>query len=109
MSLGEPAATVTIVGAGASGTLTAVQLLTRATHSGAALRVVLVDRTDRFGRGVAYGTTDLRHRLNVPARKMSALPGQPDHLLTWLWSTGQPADPMAFLPRTVYGDYLCDV
>jgi uncharacterized NAD(P)/FAD-binding protein YdhS len=32
----------------------------------------LIDRSKTFGRGVAYGTTDPKHLLNVPADQMGA-------------------------------------
>ena len=57
-----------VVGAGAAGTLTALHL----TRGRAAVRrrseIVLVDPADRWARGVAFGTTDERHLLNVPSR-----------------------------------------
>ena len=43
--------TIAVIGAGASGTLLASHLL----RAGGA-RVVLIERGDRVGRGVAYGT-----------------------------------------------------
>ena len=93
---------VVIVGGGASGTLTAVAL------AGAAELgpITLVDTTGAFARGVAYSTEEPHHLLNVPAGRMSAVPEQPTHLLDWLASRGDPADPEAFLQRRQYGAYL---
>jgi uncharacterized NAD(P)/FAD-binding protein YdhS len=88
-----------IVGGGASGTLTAIQLLRTAHAGGSSLCVVIVDRFGRHGRGVAYSTADPRHLLNVPAERMSALPHDPGHLVRWAGRTG-------FLPRAEYGTYL---
>ena len=59
---------VVIVGSGYSGTMVAVHLA-RAQRG---LRVALIDRSKTFGRGVAYGTTDPKHLLNVPADQMGA-------------------------------------
>ena len=66
--------TVAVIGAGASGTLTARHLLDR----GAV--VWLVDPAAETGRGVAYRTQDRRHRLNVCAGRMNALPDDPGQL-----------------------------
>jgi uncharacterized NAD(P)/FAD-binding protein YdhS len=96
-------ATVAIVGAGFAGTLTAAQLLRAATTP---LRVVLIERRGRFGPGVAYSTADERHLLNVVAERMSALPDEPDHFVTWARSIGREVPDGAYLPRALYGDYL---
>ena len=100
---------VVVVGGGASGTLTAVQLLRRAAAYGTALEVVLVDRDGRYGMGQAYATADPFHLLNARAAKMSALADDPDHLLRWARENGIDADGSDFLPRTVYGRYLRDL
>ena len=94
---------VAIVGAGASGTLTAVHLLRR---GGA--RITLIDPS-RAGRGVAYSTTDEQHLLNVPACTMSALEDDPDDFLDWCRGHGVAAAPEDFLPRRLYGLYLQDL
>src|SRR4051812_12829712 len=93
--------TVAIVGAGASGTLTAVALARAAPH----VRVVLVD--DRsHGVGVAYSTSDEQHRLNVPACGMSALADDGAHFVRWLAASGYDAGERDFVPRAWYGRYL---
>ena len=97
--------TVAIVGAGASGTLTAIQLLRNATPDDL-LEIRLVDPSSDTGRGVAYSTTANEHLLNVPAAKMSAFPDEPGHFLRWLADRGTPAEPPEFVPRKWFGDYL---
>jgi len=101
-------ATVAVVGAGASGTLTAIELVRVACHRERALRVLLIDEADH-GLGVAYATTDEQHRLNVPAARMSALADDPDHLLRWAVGQGLDVRPDDFLPRALYGRYLRDL
>lgn len=86
---------VAIVGGGFSGTLQAIQLL-RQTD----VRVTLIERTDRIGRGVAYSTRHPEHLLNVRASSMSAFPDAPDHFARWL---GASAD---FAERRRYGRYI---
>lgn len=109
--MSEPVPVIAIVGAGFSGTLLAAQLLQQAQRP---LRLLLIERSGRFGTGVAYGTHDLGHLLNVSAGAMSAWPEDPGHLLRWLALNRdalvdllpQPVEPSGFLPRRVYGLYL---
>jgi uncharacterized NAD(P)/FAD-binding protein YdhS len=77
----DPGPVIAIVGAGFSGTLLASQLLSQAQRP---LRLLLIERSGRFGPGVAYGTNDPGHLLNVSAGAMSAWPEDPSHLLRWL-------------------------
>src|SRR3954453_22794372 len=88
----EPARRVAVIGAGAAGTLTAIHLLRTAMATGRPLEVQLVERRGQhgLGRGVAYGTQDARHRLNVPAAGMTALPDEPDHFLRWCEANERP-------------------
>ncbi|QYK51247.1 MAG: FAD/NAD(P)-binding protein [Anaerolineales bacterium] len=94
---------ITIIGAGASGTLLAVQLARQARQP---LTVYLVEQHAVMGRGVAYGTTTPAHRLNVPANKMGAYPDQPGHFHDWLLQNGHDFAPDAFVPRQLYAIYL---
>ncbi len=94
---------IAIVGGGASGTLTAVQLLRHAAWQRTPLRIALIDRHGRHGLGQAYSTEHRAQLLNTMAFQTSALPEDPDHLVRW---AGVP--PETFLPRPVYGQYLRD-
>ncbi|WP_174447556.1 FAD/NAD(P)-binding protein [Streptomyces prunicolor] len=101
--------TVAIVGAGAAGTLTAVQLCETATRRRTPLDLVLVDPAPEAGRGTAYATPDPRHRLNVPAGGMSCYPDDPGHFTRWLCRHGEPTVSGAdFATRHRYGAYLAD-
>lgn len=84
-----------VVGGGFSGVMTAVQLARRG------VPVRLFDGGERPGRGVAYGTRDEHHLLNVPAGKMSAFPHDPDHFRSW-----SGLDAASFARRCDYGRYL---
>lgn len=88
------------MGAGYSGTLTAVNLL----EVGAG-PVTLVERADRFARGAAYGTTHPEHLLNVRAGGMSAFPDRPGHFTEWRGRS----DALEFAPRRDYGRYLGEI
>jgi uncharacterized NAD(P)/FAD-binding protein YdhS len=100
---------VAIIGGGASGTLLAVQLLSRVP---AGTRVALIERGTRVGRGVAYGVESDDLLLNVPAGRMGAFPERPGHFLEWVRAhageRGFPAQASAgdFLPRRLFGAYL---
>ncbi|HWM74136.1 MAG TPA: FAD/NAD(P)-binding protein, partial [Nocardioides sp.] len=100
-----PAATA-IIGGGASGVLTAINLLARSADPD--LRVTLHEATGIVGRGIAYGTNDPLHLLNVRARHMSAFPDAPSDLIDWARRTGRSEDAQAFLPRQDFAAYLQD-
>lgn len=94
---------VVIVGGGFCGTMVAVHLLRSAAPP---LTITLIDRAGSFGLGLAYGTTDPQHLLNVVAGRMSAFADEPDHLLKWLKAEGSDAEFGTFIPRMLYGRYL---
>ena len=94
---------VAIIGGGASGTLTAIHLMASRAHD---LSTTVYDATGEVGRGLAYGTTDRRHLLNVRSRHMSAFPDIPGDLVEWARRTGRQSDAQAFLPRRDYAVYL---
>jgi uncharacterized NAD(P)/FAD-binding protein YdhS len=65
---------IAIVGAGFTGTLLAVHILR---HAQTPVSLVLIEKRDAFGRGVAYSTGNPSHLLNVRAANMSAFPTTP--------------------------------
>lgn len=67
--------------------------------------MTIIER-DRPARGVAYGTKERRHLLNVPAGRMSALPEEPEHFLRWLKEHDLSANSSTFAPRADFGAYL---
>lgn len=97
---------VAIIGAGASGTLTAVQF---ARLAGEGASGALIEAGGRAARGLAYGTPYGAHLLNVPAARMSALSDDPEHFLRWLRGRVAGAQPGTFAPRALYGDYLASL
>jgi len=99
----EPERRVAIVGGGFSGAMLAARLAECGVAS------VLIERQPVVGPGVAYSTPFDGHLLNVRSGRMSALDGAPDHFVDWL-GIHHPdlADPEAFAPRRVYGDYIRD-
>lgn len=94
---------IVIIGAGFSGTMTAVQLMRQSTVP---LRIVLVNKSGRMARGLAYGTRSPAHLLNVPAGNMSALPDAPDDFVEYCRWANPDVAPHSFVPRVLYGAYL---
>lgn len=92
---------IAIVGAGFSGAALAIQLLQRG-----AADVTLIERSGRFGPGLAYGTTCDRHLLNVRSGRMSLFPERPRDFVRWLDGEGLDADPEGFARRRDYGRYV---
>jgi uncharacterized NAD(P)/FAD-binding protein YdhS len=98
---------VAIVGGGFSGAMLAARLAQDRT--GPPLKILLIDRTGRFGRGVAYGTTNPRHLLNVPAGQMSALADVPNHFVSWARLRVHGVEAGTYVARGLYGDYVASV
>ena len=94
--------TVAVIGAGFSGLLTSLRLLSEP----AGPNVRLVEKRGAFGRGAAYSTLDPEHLLNVRASNMSALPEDPAHFVRWLAERGYTGTEGLFVRRNLYGDYL---
>jgi uncharacterized NAD(P)/FAD-binding protein YdhS len=109
MTRNSPVHRVAVVGAGAAGALTTVHLLNRAAEHGVALDMTLIDPSQRSGPGLAYGTRERHHLLNVPASRMSALPDDAGHFVRWLTARRPSAGPEDFVPRRYYGQYLAEV
>ncbi len=100
---GSATKTVAIIGGGVSGALTAYHLRQKSSD----VRIVVIDPRPEIGLGLAYSTPSLRHLLNVPAGKISALPNDPDHFLRWLRVHHDAyATASTFAPRAVFGRYI---
>jgi uncharacterized NAD(P)/FAD-binding protein YdhS len=105
---------IAVIGAGFSGVMTAIHLLWRCAPGE---RVYLVERGERVGPGLAYGTADVRHLVNVRAENMSAFADEPDHFIRWLDSleaerraeAGERTIAGTFVRRAVFGAYIQDL
>jgi uncharacterized NAD(P)/FAD-binding protein YdhS len=100
--------TITVIGAGFSGTLLTLHLLR---HCPPTTRLVLIERNSQFGRGLAYATGNASHILNVPAGRMSAFHDRPNDFLDWLTTqseaeVGTVVDAGTFAPRRQFGAYI---
>src|SRR4051812_45656293 len=97
---------ILIIGGGLSGALTAIHLLRRGERAD---RITVVDPNPVPGRGVAYGTRNPVHLLNVPAMGMTVDPDEPDDFANWLAvHLDREASEVrtSFAPRMVYAEYV---
>ncbi|MEO0391941.1 MAG: FAD/NAD(P)-binding protein [Pseudomonadota bacterium] len=124
---------IAIIGAGFSGTSTAIALLRQQLAAGergdnpAYLELTIFEQEKRkFGAGLAYSKANgPEHFTNIPARLLSAIDEEPTHFSDWLktvkdqgWKTtlGRPISheyhgefgPHNIVPRALYGIYLRD-
>lgn len=104
--------TIGIIGAGFTGTMTAIQLIEK---SSAALKIVLINERESLNKGIAYNPYSEKHILNVITGKMSAYSDKPDHFLDWIMARPDFLEKdktliaNSFLPRKIYGEYLCEI
>jgi uncharacterized NAD(P)/FAD-binding protein YdhS len=93
-----------ILGAGFSGKMLAAQLLRNKSFADKC-KIYLIDPL--FSNGIAYGTPDEAHLLNVRASNMFALANEPNHLVEYLTSTlGEGDWKNTFVSRVTYSKYL---
>lgn len=93
---------IAIIGAGFSGTMSAIQLMKNAKTP---LHIYLIDKK-YFARGQAYADISSELLLNVRADHMGAFPEEIGHFYQWLLANNIPATPSDFISRTIYGNYL---
>lgn len=96
---------VAIIGAGFSGTAVAANLLRRGRR---APDVVLIERKQRFGPGLAYATMDDAHFLNVRASNLSMFADDTAHFTRWLAARGKRDHGVRYVQRKLYGKYVED-
>jgi len=106
-------ADIAIVGFGYAGLASLLHLV----RVGERQRVVVVAH-DTSGLGLAYGTSEAEHLLNVPAERMGAVAGDPENFASWL-VTAAAANAAAVIgarlpgpldyPRALYGSYLASL
>jgi uncharacterized NAD(P)/FAD-binding protein YdhS len=89
---------VLVIGGGASGGLAALELLKRARSR---TEIVVLEPRPLLGAGIAYSAVRPWHRINVPARTMSAHADDPDG-----FSRTAGVDGNAFAARGRWGRYL---
>lgn len=101
-----------IIGGGFTGTMTAVQLIDK---SNKPCEIIIINERETLNKGIAYNPYSDKHLLNVIAGKMSAYPDKPDHFLDWVMQKDNFINKdkiliaNSFLPRKLYGEYLCSI
>lgn len=99
--------TIAIVGGGFSGTVVAANLLRHPPQG--PTRLVLIERSEEVGRGIAYRNRIWPYLLNVPAGRMSANSAAPLEFLHFVQRRIPKATAEDFLPRALYGEYMQEV
>lgn len=101
-----------IIGGGFSGTMLAVHLVEKADSP---LEIILINEKQTLHRGIAYSPYSDKHLLNVVASRMSAFAERENHFLDWvidntdILNKDKSLIAGSFLPRKIYGDYLCAI
>lgn len=106
----SPEIDVAIVGGGFTGAAVAYHLA----HFKPGTTIAVFEPRDVLGGGLAYDDADPAHRINVPAARMSLIPGDDSHFARWLAETGAADDdPQAragdgslYPRRAVFGRYV---
>ncbi len=105
---------VAIIGGGFSGAMTLAQLVQLADGP---MEIEWIEERAEMGLGIAYGTKEPVHLLNVRAERMGAFAGQPEGFYLWLQTEEGRAhhkaiwpereiSPETCAPRVLYAAYL---
>ena len=97
---------ITIIGAGLSGTLLAMNLLRQ--DSNDVIHIKLIDRNSESDLGPAYSTNE-DYLLNVPAEMMGAFSQDPEHFLKWAGRKDISASRGDYLQRKLYRKYILEM
>ena len=102
---------VAVIGGGFTGVAFIIHAI-RAAQPGVGLDFTIVEPAAQLGRGVAYGTDEPQHRINVPSDRMSIFAADPGHATRWLLAHGAidagSADARGhyYVSRARYGEYV---
>jgi uncharacterized NAD(P)/FAD-binding protein YdhS len=99
-----------IVGGGFTGAALAIHAARAATGP---LDITVLEPRSGLGRGIAYGTIDPSHRINVPSDRMDIAASGLESPTAWFREAGLLAGPEAgddaYVPRAAYGAYVADL
>jgi len=101
-----------VVGGGFTGTALIIHAIRAAAQP---LDIEVIEPASELGRGIAYGTIDPAHRINVPSDRMSLFREDPGHFTRWLFEKGQLPDRAStdscghhYVARSAFGSYVLD-
>ena len=94
---------ISVIGGGAAGAAVVAELLV---HGNPHVQVTWFAGHGARGRGVAYGTRRPEHILNVRAANMGLLDDDTGQFIRFLSDRGWTDVPTAFVPRSLFGDYI---
>ncbi|WP_197500366.1 FAD/NAD(P)-binding protein [Caballeronia udeis] len=102
---------IVVIGGGFTGVAFVIHAI-RACPAGVDLDFTIVEPSAELGRGIAYGTSDPLHRINVPSDRMSLFAGDSTHATRWL-KAHDAMDPgssdgqgNSYVSRARYGEYV---
>ena len=102
---------IVVIGGGFTGVAFVTHAI-RACPAGVDLYFTIVEPSAELGRGIAYGTSDPLHRINVPSDRMSLFAGDSTHATRWL-KAHDAIDPGSsdgqgnhYVSRARYGEYV---
>ncbi|MFB0488572.1 putative NAD(P)/FAD-binding protein YdhS [Methylobacterium sp. OAE515] len=97
-----------IVGGGFTGAALAIHAMRAAAGP---LDIVVLEPRAELGRGVAYGTADRNHRINVPSDRMDVAAAESGAATAWFRAQGllPEGEAARYLPRAAYGAYVGDL
>lgn len=111
---------IAIVGGGANGVSVCNEIIDQIaeTKNPESYEISLYEKTGFYGTGLAYGTSNDAHILNMPACRMSAVASNSHHFADWLSKEHESkqhpyfktkSGPKDYVPRKVFGIYLIDI
>jgi uncharacterized NAD(P)/FAD-binding protein YdhS len=102
---------IAVVGGGFTGVAFVIHAI-RSRRPAVDLDITIVEPAAVLGRGIAYGTSEPLHRINVPSDRMSLFAGDPTHATRWL-AAHDAIDPGSgdgngayYVSRARYGEYV---
>lgn len=110
---------VVIIGGGACGSAALIELLIRSIAKKLEQQIsyTLIERNDRVGYGLAFGTEQKSHLLNTQADLMGIYAHEPGHFAVWLRENGgkrrsdvkgESDEENAYTSRILYGHYVSE-
>lgn len=115
--------TIVIIGGGAAGVSVLAQLVDKYVQeklptANQKIQILVVEKSGTMGAGLAYGTDDESHILNLSAENMSFMPDATKHFINWVksnadkWKPHFPnlnVDNNSYTPRKLFHLYLADL